>query len=360
MKIVEAEVISNKDAFQAGGLTVYSKAVGEYQFNVIYTSPYSAPYDGGFFSVPEEGSYILIVKPEGSNTWYFMSCIHSSLGQIPKEAERKDLKNKSLIPESVYKTRGYKPQQLLFQDPQGNFLKLSHSKSPEEFNIKAELSSSLGKRLILSDSPKMDTVILRNEHGDKLKISSSPNGMSAGRSIEADAKGPVSITSRESDIDVRVVDGREITIENTSTGFNDANWYPNEEKRYGNVNLKSKWTDINITTDSQSGKVFIRSKGSDSLVQINTDGSMVIRAGKDVSIQSEGSIHLKAEEELNLQGTSVNIKGETVKVSGQTSNLNMDDNVAIQGVRVDLNPVNPLLPAESATPESPVTNRYGD
>lgn len=362
MQILEAQVVSNVDYSNNGALLVYSKGVSEDPFYVRYTSPYADPYKGGFFALPEEGSLILITKPSNTSNWYFLSCIHSELGQNEPGKRRIDFLNVGQIPKEIYKTRPGKPQQVLIKDSKGNYIKLSSSYANNEFNTKAELASSLGKELILSDSPNMDTVILKNEFGDMVKITSAACGMSAARAIDIDAKGPVNLVSRESELDILVVDGRDINIENTSTGYNSAPWSLVDQQKspYGSVNLKSKWRDLNFTTEYVDGKIFIRTKGASSILQLNSDGTIIIHSAKSISIESKESIDIKAAQNLNLEGTSVNIKGVTIKASGQSSTLNMDVNAAIQGVRVDLNPLTPLTPADPANPYPTEVNTYGD
>ena len=160
-------------------MLVYCKDLQLKTFYVNYSSPYSAGWEGGFVAIPELESEILIAQTDGKDSdWYYLGSIFGpkeggDAGPAILEAREAKVPDKE-----IYRARQV-PQRLLMQDPMGNKLVLSHAYNPKYFNVKAELQSSFGKVLSLVDSPKIDSILLKNEHGDGIKITSSKQEMSA-------------------------------------------------------------------------------------------------------------------------------------------------------------------------------------
>jgi hypothetical protein len=360
MKCLKGIVQDNFDPAQEGMIWVYCKESGEDLIPVNYVSPYSAGHRGGMVAIPEAGTMVLIVQPDNSNEWYYQGSIFSQEGLIKdKENLIKEQTNGTVFDPQTYKARGV-PQQIIIQDPKGNQLKLSSSYNPRYINNRAHLKSAAGKMLILSDSPLMDCAILRNQHGDGLKITAQEDAASAARSAEMKSRGPQKYISTESQIDIRVIDGRDINVLNTSTGNNAA---PGDQsEKYGNVNLESENKDINLTVRAVDGKVFINAKGSDGLVQIDSQGRMYLSGEQGVDIVANaGDINLVSNAgNVNIQGLSVNILAQTTAaVQGTTASLRGSGIAAIDGPALQLNS-GLSVPAQAATPGSKEDNDYGD
>lgn len=333
MRICLGQVFDVHDFMQRGVFFVYAKEVSENPVEVTYVTPYASQHEAGMVAIPEEGTSVLIVLPENSSKWYYMGATYEPSVQRGTE---KILKENQYLPDkNIYRARG-RPQKVLLKDTKGNQLTLSSEYNPKFSNIKAELASSKGKKLILSDSPTFDSVLLRNEHRDGLKITATADNVSPARSIELECKGPQKIISRNSEIEIRVNDGREVTIENLSTGIKNDPAFP---EQFGNINVISHNKDINLTTKGLTGKIFIDALGPEGHIQIDSAGTVTIWADRAVKIKG-ATIDIKADQDVNIEaGGSMNIKaGGTLTLQGSQSNIGGDSTVAIEGPsRLDLN-----------------------
>lgn len=359
MKLYEAQVISNKDVTETGLITVQCNELGNTPITVAYTSPYGTFYNrgekGGFFAIPDPGEIVLISKVDNSSRWVFLSVLHGATAPITNNPIIED-KDVPPIPRSVYSLRRSKPQQVILRDSKGNQLKLSSAYN-KDFNIKAELRSHAGKKVMLSDSPKSNMIWIKTEKGDGLKITSNEAGASPARSVELESRGPVKLFSRESTIDLQVVDGREVNVKNASTGFNSSDGIP-----FGNINLESIWKNLNFTVHSGDGKIFIRAKGSNGLVQINSDGNIIIKApSKRIYIQAD-SIDLKASSNIKIEaGQNIDIKaGGKAAMSGRAGAVYLENDAAIGGAFLHIQPSTGVPFADSADDPTDEINDYGD
>lgn len=338
MRLLKAQIVDNTDFSETGRMLVLCKDIGQDFFYINYVSPYSAMHNGGFFAIPEIGVEILITQPDGTNNeWYYIGSIFSPREGVDGQgSEVLEAQNAATPDKQIYRARG-KPQRIIIQDATGNKLVLSNSYNPGYFNLKAALESSLGKKIELNDSPKLDSIFIKNEHNDGIKIVSSPQESSAARSIEIEAKGPIKTISRESEVEILVIEGREIEITNESTGSNRDNNLP---KRYGNINIRSKKNDINLTVDHEEGSIFLTALGSEGIIQIASDGKITIWAEKDVEIRAGGDLKLKADGNIGIEaGGSIDIKaGAALDMeSGSTAGIKASGNVNLDGKQVHLN-----------------------
>lgn len=337
MQVYKAQVVNTQDLSYQGRITVYCKDISDQPFEVVYVSPVSYGHSGGFVAIPEEGVEVLIVKTSGSDKdWYYMGSIFAPKEGVDETGTVFEDAKKILPDDEIYRARG-KPQRITLKDQKGNQIVLSSSYNKDFFNIKAEMKSSLGKRLSLIDSPNLDCIYLKNEHGDGIKITAGPSMSSAARSVEVESEGPQKYICRNSDMDLLVKEGRELNIFNESTGLNKDPLLP---LRVGNVNIKSKFNDVNIWAENENGSVFIDAIGSDGLVQIDSggkitiysDGNVEVRAGGDMGFKAEGNIFLDADNNVDINaGGSVNIS------SGGLASMEAGGNVALDGSQVHLN-----------------------
>ena len=293
MRIITAEVNNTISFFEDASFYVTSKE-NDSPFKVQYMTPYLGGRDAGFIAVPEIGTRVLICQPDGDEFWYYMgSTPNFGLGGAYATPET-TVKDKHILPdhEELYKARKM-PQRYSFTSPKGNSLILSDSYNPDYFNAKAQLKSGTGKKLSLIDSPKEDCVILENEHGDKITISSTAQGSNAPRSITIECQGAINVISRESTMNLLVTDGKELNIINSSTGSKRSG---SNDPTCGNVNITSNSGDINITTKSDTGSVFIDSEGSNAHISLNTPGGIDINADKGININSSGKVIIQGQE----------------------------------------------------------------
>lgn len=320
MKILTGTVISNLDETETGRLQVRPEAT-DYTVEVIYCTPYSGGPHSGFFAIPEMNSKVLITQPDNSKDWFFLSCIidypdvHST--EVLTEYD-------SLLPDRKMFTGGLIPQRYGLKSPMGNGIVLSDKRSKGNQNIGVKVFGSSGKGLYIQEDPLTDCVILRNEHGDRIKIQSSGknSGFSGPRGISIECKGSVNITAMEGDVNLEVIDGREINITNKSTGSKS---FDGVDTAPGNINIHSLHNDINIQATADTGRVFIDANGPDSLVQIRSGGKVSLHSVDDLELRSEqGDINLKAFGTINIQGADVQLNPNN-EIDPQKVNNNYED-----------------------------------
>ena len=136
--------------------------------------------------------------------------------------------------------------QMCFKGTRGNGLIISEQTQgdPKSCNIKTELIGQSGKKVQLNDSPGIDSILIKNDHGDGITVTTEPKAMGMmSRAISLESHGPQTYLNREGQTNHVVYDGTELNIQNHSTGKNKD---PNEPMRYGNVNIESKTHDVNI------------------------------------------------------------------------------------------------------------------
>ena len=103
---------------------------------------------------------------------------------------------------------------------------------------------------------------------------------------------------------MKVIDGREINIENLSSGKNKIS---TSDGSPGNINIVSDYGDVSIITNGDDGSIFLETSGVNSTIDL----------------KSENNIVLTAKNALQLNADVVDING--------TSNVDID------GARIDLN-----------------------
>ena len=117
------------------------------------------------------------------------------------------------------------------------------------YNVKTEISSPEGKIIKLTDSPGQENILLSTENNSKITIQGDTKYEgemgAAAHSIQMESMGPQKLICGESSIDILVNDGREINVLNNSVGDNRP-YGPPENEYWGNVNVQSKWRDVNV------------------------------------------------------------------------------------------------------------------
>lgn len=319
--------------------------------DVFYTSPFGGEFSpkgkAGFFAIPEVDSEILFVRVDGS--YYYLSTIHKRSLESTIETGKnviKDRVEQGHFPPGLYSQAT--PSRLVLMDRKGNTMRFNHAYDESNgFSTGIDLISRDRKKLLLNDSPNCYGIYLQNEEGDGITIASEyKDGYTAGpkiapREIAINTAGKVSITSRKSSIRMLVKDGQDINIRNESVGM--ANLYPTAvpaspisvTEPYGNVRVSSDVRDVYITAGDghkfmqltlgqaawsplvHRSRVMVKAFGEEGLIQISSDGKIIIRAPNDSIYIHGGSVNVKSESDLNLHAkTSVNIAaGTTIKLS---------------------------------------------
>jgi len=176
------------------------------------------------------------------------------------------------------------------------------------------LDTGNGSRLMLTDYPKDDEF--------------------AARALEVQTVGPQKYINLESQTDIVVSKaGRELQLINNGNG---EDW--GEDTICGNVNLQSKWKDVNVFTQAEEGRIFIEclnENGSNQVIQIETNGT-----GGAIVIKTKGDIRLDAGQNIDLTaGGEIRMKsGSSFSVdSGGSIEAKSAGNTNIDGSQVQLN-----------------------
>ena len=268
------------------------------------------------------------------------------------------------------------PQKITFTNQAGAGLEISRKFLPNYINCKVNLNSEKGKRISLSDSPKSDAVLIRNEHGDGIVITSKENDIHADRSIEVKSKGLQQYVCFQSGMNLYVIEGKDLNIENFSTGAN-ANVNAGDNGRFGNINIKSHNADINITGKGSNSNVFITTPKA--RVEIKSDGSVLIDSVGDIRMQSLGNIELKSTagnismEALNINmkstlNTSIEAQVNFAAKGSATATLTTDSPTALvkcsveSGINgaVPIDPAGVFVPLMPLLPKEKTKTDYGD
>ena len=147
-----AEVRSRVDPGRSGAFRAKVDAEGNDEQTVYYVSPYGSNGGGAFVAIPEVGTQVLVCKPAGSTSWYYMGTTFSS---EPKEVVGGKIKDASLMPlervdPEMYKARGV-PLKYVFKSPFGAGITLCDEYNSEYFNRKTEITSTQKKKITLHD-----------------------------------------------------------------------------------------------------------------------------------------------------------------------------------------------------------------
>lgn len=315
MKVVKARVESIVDQTETGkflALIGPKFDPGDPQ-EIILTSPFFLRYEAGILAVPAKGSEILVFYDEDTSDYYYISTVvdHVKWGGITNRNEQ------PLIEKYIYNKK-FRPQAMTFKDGNGAGLKITNlfTDNSEPIINHVTLKSTQGHVLKLSDSPNKDCVILRNKDGDGITITANKNTVYPSNSINIETKGNYNCVSHFGEIFMGLVEGRDVTITNQSAGYAAA------PLPYGNVNLISRWKDINIYTDGGTGDVLISAPLG--LVQLRGDtvtvyaNSVNVNSVADINLKSVGgNINLDAGGQINLNSVAgVNITSQGPAVFG--------------------------------------------
>jgi len=308
-KIYLGKVVSNKDVTHSGRLSAYIEEYSSDIVEVTYTSPFYSKNSGGMIALPEVGTDILVYHLDSNNAFYYISTVVDHNSSSEKDPRSSILKNWKIIADKyVFKDKDI-PQVITFTDPFNNGMRISSTFAKKFISSKVELISQAGKKVLISDSPKANFIKIRNEHGDGITITSKENPTLSDRAILMKSNGPQMFTVFESEMDLRVIDGRDINIENLSTGINGLS--PGQKS--GNVNVRSKHSDITLHSEGSDGRIFIITPKA--RIQIQADGSVMIEA-LNVQIKSD---------------TSISMDSPVISMHTQSFNLIADASIAMQG-----------------------------
>jgi len=299
------------------------KAIGDAETLISYVSPFATNGEGGFIAMPTPGVEILVCKPAGSSSWYYLGSTFTpeplqgeveGTGGTPPDAEIKPMLR---VDPQMYRAKGT-PMRQVFKGADGGGLTISQEQNEKFMNKKVELTSAIRKKVSLIDSRDEDAIIIDSGNNSKITLTSDPAKEHEGakampaQMVQIETNGPQKYLNYESQTDMVVLrGGRELQI------LNYANGEEAEPEKGGNVNIQSCWKDVNIFTQAEAGRIFIEclhEDGDNQVIQIQTngdtgDGINIITPG-NVSISAK-NIGISAEDDINMKaGGVINIEAD--------------------------------------------------
>jgi hypothetical protein len=291
---------------------------------VVMTSPYMSypsgnnfPSFGGFFGVPSKNTKIIVKKINNSDYWYYDSSVEVIASEIAEDFgttldDITDSKVGSIYSNAdAIKAYTHKPYPLVYgiTSPQTNALVLSDNLNNLDREIFASLRSKRGQACIHSASTGKSS--FQNSQSDGLKVTDiNYKGDIGIRSSFLETWGNLKTYTTNGEMTHKVGSaGRRLQIVNQADGSNSANTPTDND--VGSVNIESYKNDVTVTVNvaQNGGRVIIDATGSKGLVCVKAgDGG--------VEIYSEGSLHLAAEQDININaGSKVNINGEVIHLN---------------------------------------------
>jgi hypothetical protein len=311
---------------------------------------------------PEVGATVIVLKTNGF--WFYLTGVaNSPIGKIsdaPVDPKSIPTLSETGVNPSTTSTNDPTLTQII-SDTEGNALVMTQQVNDKYIEQGVKTQSSAGKKIDLNDSPGTDSILIQTNNNDYIALTESPKASKTlpSRALVVNTMGAQRLVNRESTTDILVYDGEELNLLNNSGGGNSAEDGPSAE-HFGNVNIQSRYRDINLFTggdgvapeseNPQSARIFIEclnKEGINQLVQIDTQGSGTVRilarkvevsAGVEgLDIISQGDINMVAAGSINMKSNSTNIKtdgninadGEQIWLnSGQTSQASVSINPA--------------------------------
>lgn len=325
MQVYTGQVTSNSDPTRRGLIKVFCKDL-DAEFQVNYTAPYHAVNEGGFFAPPVIGSFVLFTGDLEKNEFYYLSTIVSKLASQldPSESGTRPKKFQEIKEVDKIYGKATIPQQIRFTDHRGNGLLISnkHIKEKKKPDLRTQLQTFRGKVVALNDSPETDMINIETAHGDGIFIVQGKKNKAYGyRSINVKTRNALNLTSLGLAVNMTVVEGQDINIRNLSFGL--MGLFPAQlPRQVGNVNIHSRWRDINIWTNGPQGAIIIRTPLA--RIQIEPNGRIYI-AGATVDINAN-TINMNAAAGINMTSVGpINIQSATETNIVGLGRINLND-----------------------------------
>jgi uncharacterized protein (DUF2345 family) len=221
----------------------------------------------------------------------------------------------------------------------GAGLEITNTRAPKAQHIGTKLYTPMGKEVLLNDGRGIDAIILNT--GSKTGVGMITLGgddpqtdFIQANGLEVKTTGPQDFVNLASQTTLFVKDGRELQLINNSVGTH----APGENsEEYGNINLQSRYKDINLISLGDSGRIFIEclnSAGNNQVIEIQTHGSngaiRIITNGKvdivanNIALEAANDIDIRAGNQVKIQaGSQVNVLGSgNVNIDGAFLFLN--------------------------------------
>jgi len=336
MFIYTAEVTSDMDYTRHGVVQV--KCVDEPRITeVIYTTPYFNPFfKGGMFAPPANESKILVTYDIKNNKAYYLTTIVDSGSKyVDDKAEASAaMRTAPVVPNPLDLYEDLAPASMTFLNDEDNGLSIINRNSPTRMVNETVLNNGR-KHLSLISSPESDGVVLDNGHGDWIKINGAPKSAvgqptTGSRNVQIKSLLGQQYVTHMGGIDISVTDGKDINIQNTSTGW----WTLGGlfGPRSGNVNLFSKYATVRLSakgvepTPQDGGSVLIETATANVLVSNN---AITIRmdSGGEIEINgTNGAITLTSLSAITLDAPKISLNAaDSIDMTAESINIGNGD-----------------------------------
>lgn len=286
-------------------LTLDSKKQGSFKVNingrppdshitVNYVSPFYDAHNGGMFAVPAHGSEVFMMYDESLGEYFYMGTIVGKSRFDPGIDD--SLENEVINERLAYNSDGT-PCMMTLTNSDGAGLKIINHLDGKDKPVgkSVVLKTALGHFLELRDDPSKDQLALKTHNQDGITITGEATKTYDARLVNIHTNGAIRETSVEGEIRLDLIDGRDITIRNNSSGMKggleiDTPLGPINPIPAGNLNLVTKYKDINIYTEELPNVI----SGKPGRILLSTpQGLIQIKSGSDgVTIYSEGKINI--------------------------------------------------------------------
>lgn len=374
MDLLIGIVEDNTDTSETGILTVSFPSDGNSIKPVTYTSPYYRMNSGGMVAIPEIGCEVVVIRNNnpnrGESEFYYLSCVISANARggsdefLPNPSRGKQSSvriNPHFTPFNNNDTKAkiygknQKPVTQAFTNTAGAGLYIHRDFEKVPIANDVTLKSEGGNEVNVGSLG----IQISNEEGDSVVLTgATKNDMYAKRGLYIETTGPQEYKCVNSDINMRILEGGDINIENNSAGLRSLG------KWFGNIRLKSRFRNIDLVGGSPTSNVNIITPGAN--IQVDGLGNIKILSTGGLNFNTIGSMNFTSNTgDINLTSLAGSVNSYAgMAISTQATNYfknTSDDNFA--GATVDTNsaispfPVSPPLASE---PPDITANDYGD
>lgn len=340
MKIFKATVLPHMlnsptkfGKFYPGVYQAYGEGGVEDIYWVEHTSPYfSNKNQVGFVALPPQDAQILVCQTDDMTSGrrvYYLTTLTMPQPSGRKLAEGKTSQNTP--PPLLNKAYGRldQPQGIALVGPGEHSLEIKNDFSEEAKDTGIYLKTSGGKLIRLEDGPQKNNIVIKTADGAfgelaSIELQEIPDSraesLTPSYSVNIFATGQISLVSQNSNVDMSVIDGGQINIENKSSGLYRIG--PNDPT-CGTINIKSSRGDINIIAGPDPLTGFVGPVPPNPIAAVN-----ITAAGGPLT-----SLNVHTDGLLNLSG------GTGVRIAGGDLRLGVTGTapVIIDGLSIDLN-----------------------
>ena len=363
LQLVKGQVTEIIDKSGSGYFKAKFKDISPQPVTVILSSPGYKKGGGGLFIMPDIGDFIIAAYDDQESLAYYQGTLiekSSSKGPIAKNSS-----SKGPIAKKSYSNVGA-PIRTTYEDKFGQGLSITRNReeTPPKINSSVDLTSEKSKKISLNDSPEIEAILIRNQHGEGIKIQGDATSNSPAGKISIESNGPQYYTCRNTFIDMRLVDGKDISISNDSGGGMStpvltrpnaglAALYPDDgaagmtPKRYGGIYLRSAWGDVSMAANGLTSRIFLTTPGGQIQIVSKPDANsptgfssdVRIESTGDISLKSAGNINISADKDVNISANNMNVKTlvNYVTESGGISSIKSAGSMTLDGTTIDLN-----------------------